>query len=162
MSSVDNAIARIQDIALALSTIPDANGNIISIRNAPDYPIDSPPAWPACITHLSGGEFLLTNRTVHHNFPMIASEFHFDRVNLKQAYKQINAVVIEFPQRLAGDPTLDGTVDTIVGGADSRITYAVRPFVWKEQTGTSPAIVSQMLMFAIPIKLLKAPVATST
>ena len=158
MSSIDSAVARIQDIALALTTIPPSGTIILS---APDYPIEAPPSFPACSSYLGGGEFMLTNATIHHNFPMIVTEFHFSRVNLKQAYQQIHAVAIEFPQRLAGDPTLTGIVQTIVGGQDSRITYTVRPFIWREQTPTQPGFASQMLAFSIPIKLLKVPLPTT-
>lgn len=161
MSSIDNAIARIQEIALALSTIPDGTGGTTSIKSAPEYPIEAPNAWPGAITYLAGGEFSLTNYTVHHNFPLVWCEFHFNRANLKQAYQQIHAVAIEFPQRLAGDPTLNGTVETVVGGADNRIVYSVRPFVWQEEGPNKPRIVSQMLRFDLPIKLLKAPKATA-
>jgi len=158
MSSLDNAIVRLQEIALALSTIPPVGAT--RIMTAPNYPIEAPPAFPASIAFLSSGEFTLTNASVHHNFPVIAVEFHFSRVNLTQCYQQINAVVIEFPQRLAGDPTLAGTVETIVGGAESRIAYVVRPFQWVQASQTQAPVISQMLVFSVPVKLLKAPKAT--
>jgi hypothetical protein len=161
MSSIDTAIARIQDIALALSTLTDAAGNAITLSNAADYPVENVPPFPACISYLGGGDFQLTNATIHHNFPIINVEFHVSRVNIKQAYMQVNAIAIEFPQRLAGDPTLNGTVTTIVGGAESRIQYTVRPFTWREQTQTQAPILSQMILFTVPIKLLKTPTATT-
>jgi hypothetical protein len=161
MSSIDTAIARIQDIALALNTITDVNGNSVVILSAPDYPIEAAPPFPACSSYLGGGEFNMVNATVHKNFPNIVTEFHLSRVNVKQAYKQINAIAIEFPQRLAGDPTLNGTVETIVSGLDNRVTYTVRPFIWREQTNTQSQIMSQMIAFTIPVKLLKSPIATS-
>jgi len=141
-NSLDNAIARIQDIALALTSV--------SVRSAPDYPIEDASALPMAISYLSGGNFQATNASLHHNFPIIAVEYHFSRVKLSQAYQQINAVALEFPQKLAGDPTLNGTVTTIVFGAESLINYIVRPFDFgKVQT--------QMLLFSIPIKLLRTP-----
>lgn len=149
MSSIDDAIARIQDIALALTGV--------AIKSAPDYPIESLDPLPMVSTYLSGGEFQFTNATLHHNFPSIAVEFHFSRLNLKQAYQQINSVAIEFPQRLAGDPTLNNTVTTIVSGRDNRIPYTVRPFTWREQSTTQSPLITQMLMFTIPVKLLKDP-----
>lgn len=159
MSSIDDAIARIQTIALALNTIPPVGTT--HIMQAPNYPMEVPPSFPASIAFLSGGEFTLGNASVHHNFPVVSVEFHFSRVNLTQCYQQINAVVIEFPQRLAADPRLGGAIDTIVGGVDSRIPYTVRPFVWVQQSQTSPQITSQMLAFSVPIKLLKAPITTT-
>lgn len=161
MSSIDSAIARLQDIALALSTITDTAGNPVAIANAADYPVENVPPFPCAIAYLGGGDFNLTNASLHHNFPIINVEFHFSRTNIKQAYQQANAVAIEFPQRLAGDPTLNGTVATIVGGAESRIQYTVRPFPWREQSATQSALLSTMIMFNIPIKLLKSPQATA-
>lgn len=158
MSSIDLAITRLQSIALALTTLTDVAGNSITLANAADYPVENVPPFPCAIAYNNGGSFRLTNATIHHNFPVIAVEFHFSRVNLKQAEMQKNAVAIEFPQRLAGDPTLNGTVITIVGGADSDIPYTVNQyFPW----GQPPNIYSVMLKFDIPIKLLKSPQATA-
>lgn len=157
MSSIDDAVARIQDIALALSTLTDVAGNSITLANAADYPVENVPPFPCSIAYNSGGRFRLTNASLHHNFPTISVEFHFSRVNLKQAEKQKNQVAIEFPQRLAGDPTLNGTVTTIVGGADSDIEYTTNQFFpW----GQPPQLYSVMLKFDIPIKLLKTPTVT--
>lgn len=160
MSSIDDAIARVQDIAQALSTLTDVNGTSITLANVADYPTENIPPFPACISYLGGGEFMLTNASVHHNFPMINVEFHLSRLNIKQSYMQVNQIAIEFPQRLAGDPTLNGKVVTIVGGSENRIPYTVRPFTWREQTATQAAVISTLLLFTIPVKLLKTPTAT--
>ncbi len=149
MSSIDDAIARIQAIALEMTTV--------QIKSAPDYPIETLDPLPMATSYLGGGDFQLTNATIHHNFPVITVEFHFSRLNLKQASQQVNAVAVEFPQRLAGDPTLNDTVVTIVGGADRRIPYTVRPFTWREQSATQSPLITQMLSFAVPVKLLKDP-----
>jgi len=143
MSSIDDAINRIQDIALSMTGV--------SVRSAPPYPIENVDPLPMVSAYLNGGSFNITNATVHHNFPIVAVEFHFARLNLRDTYTNINAAAVEFPQRLAGDPTLNGTVVTIVGGAESQIEYAVRPFKWNE------SIITQMLLFTIPLKLLKTP-----
>lgn len=161
MSSIDDAIARIQDIALALNTLTDVAGNSIALANAADYPVENIPPFPACVSYLGGGDFMLTNASIHHNFPVVNVEFHLSRVNIRQSFMQVNQIAVEFPQRLAGDPTLNGKVVTVVGGSDSRITYTVRPFTWREQSGTQAAVISTMLLFNVPIKLLKSPVATA-
>jgi hypothetical protein len=158
MSSIDSAIARLQDIAAQLNTIPDAAGNIVTIKSAKDYPVENVEPFPCSIAYIAGGEFRLTNATIHHNFPVIAIEFHFSRTNLLQAYKQSDAVAIEFPQRLASDPKLGGTVDTIIATEGRPVPYTVRPFVWRDE---NPRIMSHMLRFDIPIKVLKAPIATT-
>jgi hypothetical protein len=141
-NSLDNAITRIQAIATSMTDL--------SIKSAPDYPIENASALPMVVSYLGGGTFQATNASVHHNFPVISCEFHVSRVSLQQAYQQINAIAIEFPRHLAGDPTLNGTVDTIVFGNDSQISYTVRPFAFGQVT-------TQMIVFSIPVKLLKAP-----
>jgi hypothetical protein len=150
-NAIDNAIARIQDIAAALSTIPPT-GTVMHAEA--DYPTEAAQAFPFCISYLSAGRFRATNATIHHNFPIIKVEMHFNRVNLKQAYQQIHAAALEFPKRLVADPTLNGTVTTIIFGSESEIEYGVRPFDY----GT---IKSQVLEFDIPIKLLVTPQATA-
>ena len=151
-NAIDNAIARIQNIAAALSTIPPTG---TTMHAEADYPTEAAQPFPLCVSYLAAGRFRAPNATIHHNFPVIKIELHFSRVNLKQAYQQINAAALEFPKRLAADPTLDGTVQTIVFGQESEIEYGVRPFEY----GT---IKSQMLEFDIPLKLLQAPQSTST
>lgn len=145
-NAIDNAIARIQDIVGALTSV--------NFKSYPDYPIENADPFPMSIAYIGGGEFRATNATIHHNFPIISVEFHFSRINLKQTYQQINLVVLEFPKRIAGDPTLNGAIDTVIMTQDQPITYIVRPFEWGKVT-------SQMLMFSIPIKTLQAPQATA-
>lgn len=149
MSSIDDAIARIQDIALALTGV--------TIKSAPDYPIETLDSLPMCTSYLTSGTLYFVNATTQKNFPTINVEFHFSRANLKQSNQQANSVAIEFPQRLAGDPTLNGTVDTIVATANQPINYVRRPFTWREQSATQPPLITDMLMFTVPVKLLKDP-----
>jgi hypothetical protein len=151
MSAIDSAIARLQDLAQACTTVV--------FKSAPDYPVENVEPFPCSIAYIVNGTFRLTNRTIHRNFPVIAVEMHFSRVNLKQAYQQINAIAIEFPRRLAADPTLNGTVDTIIATQDQPITYEVRPFTWGVQREGAPVVTSQMLSFNIPIKTLQAPLS---
>jgi hypothetical protein len=151
-NAIDNAIARLQNIAASLSTIPPT-GTVIHAES--DYPTEAAQPFPFSIAYLSAGRFRATNGTIHHNFPTIKVEIHFSRGNLKQAYEQINAAALEFPKRLVADPTLDGTIQTMVFGSENEIEYAARPFDY----GT---IKSQVLEFDIPLKLLQAPQSTST
>lgn len=152
-NAIDNAVARIQEIAL----LSELSSTDRVLKSAPDYPVENEEPLPCCISYLGGGEFQAVNYTAHKNFPEIQVEFHFSRVNLKLASQDINAIALSFPARLAGDPTLNGTVETIVFGQDSRIAYTVRPFVWREKTATMPAFVTQALIFTIPLKLLRTP-----
>lgn len=147
-NAIDNAIARLQNLVDACTTV--------TFKSAPDYPVENIEPFPCSICYISGGTLTLANRTLHHNFPVLSLELHFSRVNLKQSYQQIDAIALELPKRLAGDPTLDGTIDTILATQDQPVTYEVRPFQWSDK------VISQMLKFDIPIKTLQAPQSTST
>lgn len=149
MSAIDNAIARLMNIAASCTTV--------TFKSAPDYPVDNVEPFPCAIGYVTGGEFTLTNRTLHHNFPSIALECHFSRLNVKQAYQQINAIAIELPKRLAADPTLNSSVETILATPDRPVTYEVRPFLWQPKADGQAQVVSIMLKFTIPVKTLQAP-----
>lgn len=129
-----------------------------AVKSAQTYIIESEEPLPCFMPMLIGGEFTGTNRTLHHNFPMINCEFHFSRLNMLLTQADIDAVALDFPARLSGDPQLGGAIDTILFGKDSKIPYTVRPFVWREKTDRAPAFVTQALIFSVPLKLLKAPV----
>lgn len=146
MTTLDNAIARIQDIALAMTTV--------SIKSAPDYPVENADPFPMVASYVGGGQFNFGNADTLFNFPNITVEFHFARTNIRQTEKDIRAVVLEFPKRLAGDPTLNGIVSTVIGGGENRISYTRRPFAWGQVT-------SEMLLFTIPIKIMDTPQATA-
>jgi hypothetical protein len=150
-NEIDNAIARIQNIAAALSTVPPT-GTLIAAEA--DYPVEVAQKLPFSVAYLAGGTFNFTNASMMRNFPSIRVEFHFNRSNLKQAYQQIYAVAIEFPKRLAGDPRLNDTIDTIVASGDAPIAYEVRPFEFS-------GVTTQMLAFTIPVKTLQAPTSTA-
>jgi len=150
-NDLDNAISRVQQIALATSL----SSTDASVKSAPDYPIENIDPLPMAISYLGGGEFNMVSATMHKNFPTIHVEFHFSRMSLKYAYQDINAVALDFPARLADDPTLNGNVQTILAGRDTPIGYTVRPFDWGK-------VVTQMMLFVIPVKLLNTPVETST
>lgn len=142
-NSVDDAIARLQDIVQSSSDV--------TFKSYPDYPIENADPFPMSIAYVADGNFTFTNASIHHNFVQIRLELHFSRVNLKNTYQQINATVLELPRRLAADPTLNGTVETIVATRDNPIAYTVRPFEWGK-------VQSELLQFVIPVKLLKSPI----
>jgi hypothetical protein len=137
-NAIDNAAARVQDIVLQMSSI--------TIKSAPDYPIEAADACPFVASFAGSGEFYAGNATMLKNFPVLNVEFHLSRVNIKQMQQQINAIVYEFPRRIAGDPTLNGTVETVVMTDESRITYTVTPFEWA-------GVTTQRVLFQLPIKL---------
>jgi len=150
-TAIDSAIARLQDISQALTGI--------TIKSAPDYPIENVDPLPMSVAYVSAGRFEALNATTTLLFPTVNVEFHFSRLNLKQAYQQINAVVFEYAQRLAGDPKLNGTVDTIFTNDDGSIPFTVRPFNWGKPAGSNVDFFTQMLLFEIPIKIMTTPTA---
>lgn len=140
---VANAVARVQDIVDAITSV--------TFKSFPDFPVEHADAFPMSIAYMSGGKFIATNYTTTHLFPVIRAEFHFSRVNLKKAYQDIYNVAVEFSTRLAGDPTLNGTVNTIVSTDDQPLEWVCRPFEWG-------AVKSEAMIFEIPIKLLETPI----
>jgi hypothetical protein len=148
--SIDSAIARLQDISQALTSVV--------IKSAPDYPIENEEPLPMSVAYLASGSFEAVNKDALKFLPKVNVEFHFSRVNLKQAYQQIYAVALEYSKRLQGDPTLAAAVHTIYGNGDDTVPFTVRPFVWRERTATSAAFATQMLMFEITLKTLESPI----
>lgn len=146
-NAIDNAVERLQDFALGMTGI--------TIKSAPDYPIENADPLPMCVAYGASGNFYSVNASTLLNFPNIIVEFHFSRVNLKQMAQQINAVIFEYPKRIANDPTLDGSVDTVVMTQGQPLEYTSRPFAFG-------SVQTQMLQFTVPVKLLQAPQATST
>jgi hypothetical protein len=146
VNDIDRAAARIQDLVRAIPGI--------TIKSAPDYPGENAEPLPFCVVYAANGAFHATNATVLHNFPVIAVEFHFSRLNLKQMQQQINTVVYEFPRRLAGDPTLDGNVITVLMTQENQVEYTSGPFEWA-------GVTTHRLLFPVPIKLRPTPQTTA-
>lgn len=139
MSDIDNAIARLQDLALACT----------EIRHAPDYPIEDAGALPVSIAHFKNGQASADDSTAYRAIDTLGVDFHFARISLKDAYTRINRLIPEYTARLAGDPTLNGSVDTIV----YPVTYEVSPAQWDSVT-------TQMVSFAVTVKTRNASVST--
>jgi len=141
-TTIDNAIARLQDLVQECTTL--------TIKSAPDYPIENADPFPMSVAYLSAGDFEFTNASMTRIFPVLTLEIHFSRVNIKNAYQNINAIALELPRRLAKDPTLNGTVSTMIATKDQRARWEVAPFDFGK-------VQSQMLKFEIPFKTLQTP-----
>lgn len=141
---LDNAIARLQDLALAITSV--------TIRSAPDYPIENADPFPMVITHLVGGSGFAMNASTLQFMPTVSVDFLFNRSNLKLAYQQSDAVALEYMQRLAGDPTLNGLLDTIQISRDNPVSFEIGPIEWNQ-------VIAQMLSFKIAFKTLETPTA---
>lgn len=144
MSAIDNAIARVQDIAL-LCTYPSTDTTPI-LRAAPDYPIEDAAALPLSIAHLGGGEAQAADATNLIFKPKILLDAHFPRTSMRYAYQLMDEFVPQFMRRLAGDPTLSGAVDTIIF-----------PVIWSMGSAAWDKVTTQMIRFEITVKTLETP-----
>jgi hypothetical protein len=150
-NSINNAIARIQDISLAMTSV--------KIKSAPDFPIENIDPLPMSVAYLAGGRAQAVNASTVNFFPNVNVEFHFNRLNLKQAYQQINAVALEFSKRICGDVNLQGIVDTAITSEDSSFPFTVRPYNWGKPHGSNVDFFTQMLLFELSLKIIEVPTA---
>ena len=142
-NTVDDAIARLQALALQCTSV--------IIKAAPSYPVEDTSVLPLSIAHLSNGEITVGEASTIGFIPTVVMvDFHFSRTSIKQAYQQCNLIFYEYSKRLAGDPTLNGKVDTII----FPVSWRVQPSQWDKVT-------TQLLRFSIPVKILDIPQAST-
>ena len=138
MSVIDNAISRLQAIALSCTST--------TIKAAPDKPPEDASILPLAVAHITTGSGTADNATDARLLLNVGVDIHFSHVSLKSAYTQINAIIPEYLERLCGDPTLVGNVDTIV----FPVTFTVAPAEWDK-------ITTQMVSFIVPLKFKESP-----
>ena len=138
MSIIDDAIVQLQTHALAITSE--------EVRAAPSYPVETAASLPLAITYILNGTAEAVEATTVKMIYTINVDFHVARSSMKSAYTQINNIIPEYIQRLAGDPTLGGNVDTI----NFPISFTVGPAQWD-------AIVTQMASLSIPVKFRESP-----
>ena len=135
MSSVDSAITRLKALALASTDL--------TIKYAPSYPVSDATVFPLVITHLSSGEADAIADWGELR-PIISVDFFFSLIDLKQAYTEADACAIEYARRIAGDPTLNSSVDTVIF-----------PISWEVAPTEYNGIPALMLSFSIPVKTME-------
>lgn len=138
MSVIDDAILRLQTLALAITSE--------DVRAAPSYPTESAAVLPLAIAYIAEGTGQADDITTARLLLTINVDFHVRRDSMKSAYTQLNNIIPEYLKRLAGDPTLNGAVDTIV----FPVSFNVTPAQWD-------ATVTQMASFSIPLKFIETP-----
>ncbi len=136
---IDDAIARLQYHALSLT---DAK-----IKGAPTYPVEDASVLPLAIAYISEGTGNVDDVTTARMLLNVKVDFHVSRISMKSAYMELNAIIPQFLRRLAGDPTLNGKVDTII----FPVSFTVSPAQWDR-------VVTQMVSFTIPLKFREAPI----
>ena len=139
MSLIDDAILKLQTHALALTTE--------TVRAAPSYPVDTAAVLPLAIAYIAEGTAQADDVTTARLLLTINVDFHVRRDSMKSAYTQLDNIIPEFLKRLAGDPTLGGTVDTII----FPVSFTVGPTQWNQ-------VVTQMASFSIPLKFRESPI----
>lgn len=139
MSIIDDAILRLQTHALAISSV--------TVRAAPSHPVEDAAVLPLAIAHIVEGSGQADDATTARLLLTVGVDFHVSRVSLKGAYSDLDKIIPEYLQRLAGDPTLGGYVDTII----FPVTFTVAPAMWDRE-------VTQMASFRIPLKFREVPI----
>ena len=139
MSVLDDAIVKLQAHALALATI--------TVRGAPSYPTEDATVLPLAIAHVANGTGQADESTTCRMLVNLKVDFYVSRQTMKGAYTQINLIIPEFLERLAGDPTLGATVETIV----FPVSFEVSPVQWN-------TIPTQMVSFTVPVKYRESPI----
>jgi len=142
MSAIDTAITRLQALAQQTS---------VTVRHAPAYPVDDASVLPMAIAHLASGRMLGGDATANIQVHNIGVDFHVNRQSLRQAYAELDTIVPEYIDLLAGDPTLAGAVDTI---QIDNVIYNIAPAQWDRVT-------TLCAFFTVPVKIFSAPSTSS-
>jgi hypothetical protein len=138
MSIIDDAILQLQTHALAITSE--------EVRAAPSYPVESAAVLPLAIAYIAEGTGSVDDATTARLLLTVNVDFHVRRDSMKSAYTQLNNIIPEYLKRLAGDPTLGATVDTI----NFPVSFTVTPAAWD-------TVVTQMASFSIPLKFRESP-----
>ena len=143
MSSVDTAITRLGLLAIASTSY--------TVKNAPSTPPSDGAQLPIAISHLSSGEMTANSQGWGTFIVNIDVDFYINMMDLREAYTAVDALAIEFSERLIADPTLDTAVSTI--------TFPVSFDVTPSEYGSVPVL---LLKFTVPVKTNPTSRSTST
>lgn len=135
------AVARVQAIARQCT----------GVSTAPAQPPENVEILPVSIAWPESGELTGNDATYSRGQHVIRCEMHMPRDILQTAVSRLTTWAEQFPKLLAGDPTLDGAVTTIV----FPVTYSVQSIQW----GNTPTLA---LVWAIPVKILAATTTPTT
>ena len=138
MSIIDDAVSRLQYHALAITGT--------TVRGAPSYPTEDASVLPLAIAYISDGTGNIDDSTTARLLMTVKVDFHVNRMSMKSAYTELNNIIPEYLRRLAGDPTLNGKVDTII----FPVSFTVTPAQWDRA-------VTQMVSFSVPLKFRETP-----
>jgi len=114
-------------------------------------PPDSLDVLPAVVAWPQSGSLSGMDATFSRGIHNIRCEMHVARDVLPTAIATLTGWAEQFPHLLAGDPTLDGAISTVV----FPVTYDLLFVEW----GGTPTLA---LAWTVPVKILGAPVAPTT
>ena len=119
----------------AIDAIQDLMGALTGMRSAPDEPPEDMSVFPFCVAYASDGTWggfggAGGKKGLH----TIIVEVHIQRSDLPRDVAAAMAYSESVANALIGDPTLAGTVDTIVGD----ITYTFGGLGWAQAPGSLP------------------------
>lgn len=135
MSIIDSTITRLQQLALGLS----------SVKSAPQTPPESAAVLPLAVAFIGSASAELQTAGVAKYLYNFQVDIHVSLSPLKSAYTQIDQIIPEYLAALAGDPTLNGQITTVV----YPVTCEVSPTSWN-------GINTLMASFTVPCKYMGA------
>jgi hypothetical protein len=142
MAITDDAITRLQVLALSSA----------KMKAAPYYPVASATMLPLAIAYVASGNLTAVNATDAKLIFNINVDIHFPENDLTSLYKMIYEFIPDYLKRLAGDPTLNTKVSTIV----YPVTFS---YVGGVEYNT---VKTQLMQFVVPIKFaLQTPTVTA-
>jgi hypothetical protein len=110
----------------AILAVQDIIGAIPGIRNAPDYPPDALNAFPFAVCYVSSGTWQFGPADDRKGLHTITLQVHWARKDLARDVAKAMVLAETIPDALLRNPTLAGTVDTIV----QPIAYTFGPLAW--------------------------------
>ena len=140
MSIIDTSITQLQVLALACT----------GIKSAPVYPTESGTVFPQVLAYISSGTGQADNATDVRLIFNVTVSAAFLVNNLRDTYAQINLFIPEYLKRLAGDPTLNSSVSTIV--------YPVQFSIVSSVFNNQPI---EAVNFILPMKFKETPTVTA-
>lgn len=104
MATLQEAIAQIQTYALTLS----------NVQAAPAYMPDSANIFPFVVSYAKSGDWTSMSSGFKKGLHTIVTEIHIARADLPKALEQAMPYAESFPNKILGNPTLNGKVDTVI------------------------------------------------
>lgn len=138
--TLEAAIIRLQAITKEVTSITPV------VKSAPPTPVEDAGMLPMSMAHLGTGQVSPDDASTSRLITDVFVDVHFSLNQLSMAYDQINAFVPDYLLRLTGDPTLNGSVQTIV----FPVLFQVLTMKWD-------TIFTIAARFTVPLKFRTAP-----